>query len=68
MFFLSLIGFLVLFALGGAFVFAGLCILWWSAANGDRDWSWALPSGFGAILIYLACVCAPFTLTMGITA
>lgn len=68
MFFLALLGFLVLLALGSAFIFTGLCVLWWSAANGDKDWSCSLPIGFGAAMIYLACVCAPFTITMGVTA
>lgn len=67
MFLLSLLGFLVLFFLGMAFTFAGLCILFWGWAHHTFEWPGVLPTAFGVMVIYSAFVLAPFTISMKVS-
>lgn len=67
MVFLAIVGFLALFALGFMFCFVGACVLFWSLANGDnKDFSWIVPMGIGAVILYGAFSIAPFTVTVGL--
>jgi hypothetical protein len=66
MIFLSIIGFVFLCVLGVMFLFVGAACLWWETASSNGEWYWIIPIGIGALLLYVAGIFSPFTISLGV--